>query len=320
MALVFNTDYVGRAPHATASILFALKECLKAAGWTVRFSGTGTSGTWGAGDLFTLGDVKAIGGIGNPNSWFIIEDPGGRMEFAFRVGSDNTLAGVNFSPLDGFPAVGHSATAYASQSPITDQYTLSSFDNIGSSENTQYVDVVAEDTPLGITYPFWLRAHGVESAFTSYMHFALEALRLDSLQSGDIDNYLIYYRAAGSGLLQSQGCVTTYNAPSANERMYSTVLFYQWGAVDGTVPGQYMDIGRQRFFSPLWIGTDNGNASANTLPMPQMKGVSAYMKYNPYARGNYNNGYFQVGSKAYVPIGELLMPYEPGKLPRKPVT
>jgi hypothetical protein len=73
-------------------VVFYIKEVLKAAGWTVTRSGSGTGGVFDTSDVFLLpakGGSQVVGvgigseTLGNQNCWLVLEDPGGNRQIIF---------------------------------------------------------------------------------------------------------------------------------------------------------------------------------------------------------------------------------------------
>lgn len=111
MAYVGVTNQVANQTNGLA--MYVLKEALKLAGWTVISSGTGTTGTTGAGDLITTGTGVAIGSFARANAWVRMREPStGTREYILQNGNaDNSVNGIiKYSRATGFTA-GATATA-----------------------------------------------------------------------------------------------------------------------------------------------------------------------------------------------------------------
>ena len=97
MAFVFN-----KSSPATGSIaIFNLKACLVAAGWVVKSSGDGLALYSAVGDILVSG-AAGVGGLGNLQAWFRIQDPGGVAEFIFQRGGTNLVWRQVWSALSKF--------------------------------------------------------------------------------------------------------------------------------------------------------------------------------------------------------------------------
>lgn len=115
MAWIFQQDAtpnssVNLSPATGAAAMYALKETLKWAGWSIRSSGDGSTYN-SSGDQITHGGFGA-GGMANSNAWFRIRTPegvGGR-EFTFQRTSANTTWRHKVSHSVGFVGGSPSAT------------------------------------------------------------------------------------------------------------------------------------------------------------------------------------------------------------------
>lgn len=89
MALHFNDPLnpAGYTINYSHEALFILKERLVDVGWTVIQSGTGTSGSYAAGDV-----ISTAADLNNPRAWFAIKEPNGDRVFVIQrdtTGSSN---------------------------------------------------------------------------------------------------------------------------------------------------------------------------------------------------------------------------------------
>lgn len=136
--------------------IWALKEVLKQAGWTVTQSGTGTSGTFGASDLITSGAI-----MNTNNAWFVIRDPGGVRSFLIQRGTSVTVYRIYYSASAGFVGTGFGAVSATVPPSATDQQQT-----LGSSGSTAsyfavspapsfVVNAVAQDAADDGVYGFW---------------------------------------------------------------------------------------------------------------------------------------------------------------------
>lgn len=87
------TKSVNLTPATWPAAVFNLKRALKAAGWVVVSSGTGTGLAYdAAADIITHGGGGA-GGLDNPKAWFQIRDPNSKVWLTFQ--KDTTASAGN---------------------------------------------------------------------------------------------------------------------------------------------------------------------------------------------------------------------------------
>ena len=190
MAFTFNVN--GSAPATFAACIFALKEQLKTAGWTVTSSSDGTTFN-GSGDQISSSGTGA-GGMDRGNAWFAIQMPGGTRAFAIQltqVGSGvNGHWRVRYSPSVGFS--GGSASVMASAS---DQVTLlNSAGWTNSSDGSVRVEIGCDNaSPYG--FYMFLENNG---AGTVREDGCLIFEPLVGTVTGDVDPYVVILNKAGS--------------------------------------------------------------------------------------------------------------------------
>jgi hypothetical protein len=135
--------------------MFALKELLKQAGWSVISSSDGT--TYNAsGDQITHNSSGA-GGMDNNYAWFRIQDPGALREYVFQRGTLNYSWKWIYSASDKFTGGTPDATTIPT---ATDEQGLAiattSFQSLFQSTIATYYHIVAQDAPHNGVYSWWL--------------------------------------------------------------------------------------------------------------------------------------------------------------------
>jgi len=151
-----------------------LKETLKAAGWTVKASGSGTNGVYATSDVFgsvvvgssivypgdphpppaNVGIGVGLEALGGPKCWFVMQDPDGNREILFtRYNSKNSnvdgywwggysrAAGFTGGSADTFPSATDEATFNVSGTKDNPQSVFAA----GTTANVTHV--AADDTP-----------------------------------------------------------------------------------------------------------------------------------------------------------------------------
>lgn len=316
MTLHHYPDLRSRNSQGGSDLAFYVKEKLKLHGWTVLNSGTGTSGTTAASDLITTHEGTAIGSMAHANAWYQITDPNGLRELIVQ-GNTSQLR-IWHSRSDGFPLVGHTATVPARQSPVTDEVQI--FGTGGAYLNAltgtvfYAIDVIVSDAVVGNTFPFFALGRAMSVSTYSFV-WCFEAIDPASMQASDTDTYVGYcsttepsptsewgtyyagYGASEASPFANVAATRVYNSSAGN-------IFPQ-----GSLP---VPLYRSRLV-PLYFK----NVSTGTREYSQAKGVSKHLRLAPYSSAGPGE-IFWLENKAYMVAGSILVPVDPGVIPRRP--
>jgi hypothetical protein len=259
----------------TQDFIFQLKEQLKAVGWVVVNSGTGTAGT-GSGVYDPAGDcISTVALMGNTRAWFQIRDPDSVRSFVFQNGWRNKYRlglfaggapGAGTVPGDSPEALLLGAGTDASPS----------FDTFGNSlpGPSQYI---IEDTAPWSVYAFRYRGDTKGEAGAVIM----DVLRPGSYSVADPDPCVALARNCDSGTMwqSTPRAFATYPG-SAVYTGVALNLSMGWGSFN-----------QQSWITATYDSTDIilpaiwGRAS--TFPAPNgYKGISANMLQTMQARQN----------------------------------
>jgi hypothetical protein len=182
------------AGDGVGSYLFNIQQTLVAAGWTIQKSSDGTTYKSTPGSQITASGAGA-GGANNNNAWFLAQDPGGRRQFIVQRGTATTQMRAAYSALAKFTGGAPSATVLPT---ATDgQFvigTSGAFATIPAS-GTYYVHCIAQSTPLGNVYGFWILATAVGTGATiTGGLLCCEPMATGSFPVADVDPVVILAR------------------------------------------------------------------------------------------------------------------------------
>ena len=242
MAFIYNTNIFLRR-GSTVWALFALKEHLKTAGWTVPISSDGITYN-PTGDQCTSRGPGA-GGLDNDNAWFVVRSPDNLHEWMFQrglfpQGPDNAGNGQYW-----FIAVSKTAGFVAGVTPETDTPTAPDIGwvagdnfynfNIGGFARDMRWNICAETTA---PYRFWAAPmDGSNGDYGSAQMVAMDTIHPASpLAALDPDPF-IYVVSADSYLLG--GGYSGAGTPHQVFSMYNGLWLYDdwtgnvWPGDDG---------------------------------------------------------------------------------------
>lgn len=213
MAFIFSKN-IGN--FTAAGSLYALKELLKTAGWTVPSSSDGTTYN-STGDQITSSST-GTGGLNNSNAWIRIRMPTANnvnREFLFQRSSDSAFT-ARYSYSAGFVGGSPSATVLPT---ATDSVTLSNF-VINSLANTQRAQIGADNEA---PYGFYIINYSTVSSGSSSAEGG--GMLFEPIQSGtgpplDPDPYVIYMAPAGNSFENNLNDDTATSSSTAGGRCW----------------------------------------------------------------------------------------------------
>lgn len=170
-----------------AETIFALKELLKTAGWTVLSSSDGT--TYNAsGDQITSSGSGA-GGMDNTNAWFRIEDPSSLREYVIQRSSLQYSWKWLYSASDGFTGGTPGATTIPT---ATDQQGLAKnsigFQTLFPTSGSWRAHIAAQNAAHNGVYAWWC---AVNVSTAEEMFLCCEAI--DSNTTSNDNDPCIHY-------------------------------------------------------------------------------------------------------------------------------
>lgn len=172
-----------------AQVIYALKEALKAQGWTVLMSGDGLAVYNAAGDSITHNGAGA-NGMNNALAWFRIEDPASANEWVFQQGSWGVqywtiLRSVAAGFVGGAPAAAQRPTAADEQTctelTLTEPFGVLIFAGAGAILTNIGVQSAAHN---GI-YAFYCVSHA--SGVGTFENIVAQESMNSAITSGDAD-------------------------------------------------------------------------------------------------------------------------------------
>ncbi len=289
------------SPATGSEAMFNIKTALKAAGWTVPRSGSGSGGSTTTSDLITTAGT-GVGGMANTNCWFVIQQPVGGRQFCIQRGS-STAWWIQYSFSAGFSGGSPSATVAAT---ATDAYNILATSSSGialfGTDNTYKQNIMVDgSSPYGFYSVGWPSGGGAVN----------HLFMMDPVTStpSDTDPYVLLASGKGGGLavFPTVGGTFSYaNAmthedlvPSANGTLcsylkkglagegfvsISVALYYVGaGAASLAIPGNLStnpNTSNDDQFPVIYARNTNtvGSGTANTNPVGY-KGTSTLMKW-----------------------------------------
>ena len=131
--------------------VYNLMTVLIAAGWTHVASSDGTTFSTVSNQITAASDL-------NQDAFFVLEDPGGRRQYAFQRGNASGSQWlILYSALDGFTTGGDATTVPSAtdEVEIKGNGARAAATWFGDTANIR-THAVAEDSPTGDVYPFWI--------------------------------------------------------------------------------------------------------------------------------------------------------------------
>ncbi len=224
---------VNQTPATGAIAMFNLKTELKLAGWTVPFSGDGSS-LFSSSDGITTGAAGA-GGMANTNAWFVLKWPGsGSKSICVQRGTTNLLWRVTYSYAAGYLIGSASATRTPTASDVK-QTVIGG----GTDASPTFNNFMAGTADAGFRHHIWCQSaapYGFYSiavvnggATGGPLHvFALDHMLSTSYQTGDTDPYVLMCAgdtSAGSTTLTGgTGAHTSVNGALAGASGVKTAI------------------------------------------------------------------------------------------------
>lgn len=144
--------------------LWYFKLVLKLAGWVVKSSGQGSTGSYSASSDVITGQGAVAGGMGNARAWYVIEDPSGLRQFCMQnVNSGTNQPRIKFSKGAKFTGGSPNASTVPSAADElvlfgggTDASPTSGGFWPNSTTGNYRVHMVTYSTPVGGVYPVYL--------------------------------------------------------------------------------------------------------------------------------------------------------------------
>lgn len=269
MAYVGSTNVLGN--NTTGAFFFNLKTALFTAGWTIVSSGTGTSGTTGAGDLLPTAASFQVA-----NAWVRVREPGaGTREYVFQNGNANNSTNgiVKYSRATGFGTGGTATVA-----PTTGGGDGVVFIGGGTdaaptqiavmNATNGYLQAIASDTPVNGVYGFWAFYYQVSPVANMWL-LGTEAVAAGSTPSNDADPSLRYSGLAGN-ISNTSGTWQWWEAYGLGGATYRT----------GGWPGQYVGYTAPSYANlwPAFTGLDPYQGKVAMFPMLAGKGATCLPK------------------------------------------
>jgi hypothetical protein len=311
------------------TIVYALKENLKARGWTVVRSGTGTSGTYNSsGDSITSAGTASgtPGQLSNVNTWFVIQDPSGAggRQFCFSCNTVNRddLWRIKYSATSGFSGGSPSATQVPSAadevvllgSGTDASPTMTNWWANASAGTHRWQCIIDDAAP----YPFILINYisgGNPNGF-----FGIDACQFPA--AGDVDPIVIMMCMADSSSATTNGNYSISSNLSGN-----STGFYAWfrkglsGAQFWKLSGCAIKDGSSNSIFPAGGGTNPHTVKDDLVPVVYArhssfssptgyKGVSKWFQHNSATRTNTDTiSVASAGAKDYAHFGVLVVPW-----------
>ncbi len=213
-------DSVNLTPANSGEAMYYLKELLKAAGWAVVSSGTGTSGTFGSSDLWSSGSVA-----NNTNAWIVLKQPTGgsgsymgTRQISFQRGSIAGQWRIAYSVSSGYSVTGSTAILITSSNPADEKTVFGS----GSAASPVYSTLFGADGGYRFNAgadnasPFTFYAFAFPSGGgTVRTGVLVEAAASGSAPVEDSDPFVLwaYYNATANVFTTSYLAESTSNGP-----------------------------------------------------------------------------------------------------------
>lgn len=304
-----STSTLNIGPNKNApSAIFALKELLKAVGWSVISSSDGT--TYNASGDQVTHDGSGANGMNNNNAWFRIQDPGVLREYVFQRGTIHYSWKWIYSASDKFTGGTPSATVIPT---ATDQQGLArnatTFQTMFPT-GAFYTQIAAQSAAHNGVYAWWLIAS--EGNVSPPEQTCMCCDSMDSAYSTSDNDPCIHY---GSDDYPVLGNICTSSASSTDNIkgwMKYGVAGEEWGGLTGNY--YYNSAG----WVPSYGQPNPHNGKLPLLPIPffrhtstgsviGFKGVAKYMRWCPHVSINYPTVLADT-SDNYVVFGDLCFP------------
>lgn len=294
MAIITNKNTL---PGSLGVALYALKQLLKLAGWTVIESSDGVSPfVANNGDTITSGAAGA-GGMANTRAWFRIRMPGAVRELTFQW-VNATAVRIKYAAA-GFNAGGAAITTTpaASAGPPSDNNVI-----LGAGTDAAPIGADLLGTINRVSYwadnaaPYGWGMHGWSAAGANTFGLVLDAMLANSYPAADTEPYVLWV-APNSAFFgnSAQMTVGNINAGWYARTGAGTGTFLAVGTTTGFFAYVPFAYNNQSIPTAQW-GTNPFTGKDDSVPIimgrnstfssPGYKGVSAYLQWTGMQRAN----------------------------------
>jgi len=260
MADVFLTN---QTPATGAIAMFNLKTQAKAAGWTVPFSGDGTS-LFNSSDGITTG-ASGAGGMANSSAWYVIKWPGsGSKSICIQRGTTNLVWRVKYSFSAGFTLGSASATRVpaATDEKIllggnTDAApTFANFFNGTADAGYRHNLWFQSETPFAFYSVGWVNG----GSSTGGIHnLSLDHMLSTSYQAGDTDPYVLMcsggVSATGTDMTGGTNTATSIGGALAGSGGVKTAIFNSVAPISNSGLPPNPNTGKDEAVPLVWMCT-----------------------------------------------------------------
>lgn len=202
---------VNQTPANGAEAIVALKDTLKAAGWTLKKASDGT--TMSAAD--PAPDPVTTAYLANPSAWFVLRQPSGgtgahagTREIAFQRGANNTQWRVTYSYSGGFSSGGdatHIGSAGDEQEifPRTGSNVAPAYDTLFAADGSYRFSIAAENAAPFQWYAFGFPTGVNTGVYTAIFFDGMKTGTFPTSVDGGADDdpfvlYAVYLSSGGS--------------------------------------------------------------------------------------------------------------------------
>jgi hypothetical protein len=298
--------------HSTgAQSVFALKQLLKSAGWTVLSSSDGTNYNAGGDEILVEG--AGLTGMNNNYAWFRITDPGARREYLFQRYTNHYSWIVVYSALDKFTGGAPNATtrptAADEKGVLRGVTAIASAASISPSAGTWNCHVAAQTAPDGNVYPFWMLLDVSAGTVAGYLT-ACDSLESGSYSSLDTDpcwnisaNTVTATNLNGNST--GAGYVWMRMNMSGESWSISSVAAFYYGGGSMVIPGS---ISANPDDSKWLLVAPTCGVESSTDPNKGPKGILTNFRWTSNPTTTPYGNLFDTGALVYVCTPHLALP------------
>jgi hypothetical protein len=243
------------SPATGSEAMFNIKTALKAAGWTVPRSGSGSGGSTTTSDLITSAGT-GVGGMANTSCWFVIQAPAGGRQFCIQRGGSTTWW-IQYSFSAGFTGGSPSATVVPTATDAVNVLATSSTGvTLFSTDNTYRQNIMVDgSSPYGFYSVAWAAGGGVVS----------HLFMMDPVTStpSDADPYV--FIASGKGSVTQLFPVANSSFGANNAFMRTDLTNSSGGTLSGYLK---KGLAGEGFASLSVMAYHGGNAGSSSLHIP----------------------------------------------------
>lgn len=288
---------VNSVPATVGQAAFATFQSLKLAGWVTKAASDGLTFN-PTGEQITHPGSGA-GGFGNSLAWRLMEDPSGRRQVCYQRGTSDTLSSGSHARIKVSEAakfVGGSPSATRVPAASDEQILVGTGTDAAPSpinlwaNSAQRLHMVADPTPIGGVYGFWMFQTALGSANQTGGSFFCEPMAPGTYRAGDVAPCNWYASSTGFSGGQTVSGWFAYGLPN---QAWSTVITANYGPYNGAIGVNLVDNTHDNGH-PTWYANVGGSNRIRGIGAG-LAGKGPALAY-PATANSPTNGYAYLGS------------------------